>query len=341
MLPYRGKLFWLWGDTNLPHYPLGNFRVTAATSPLPNPSSWHPDHAVPLRYYTDPATGRASSMFPGEEPGAVWLFGLINLPGHQQEETLVAHYSRHLSLGEMVEHGVAVWNDLHQQFEKVAEFDLSNQWRHPRGQAVIHSDDGREYIYFVDSFATTRVPAALSDCVQPERYEAWAWDEQQRKNVWQKDLPPATQASEKVAIEAGKLPASEAHFQVVDVESGSPIQIHRASINWNAFRQRWILIGCQMDPASDPSYLGEIWYAEADSITGPWRRAVKIASHPNYSFYNPRHHVCLDQEDGKYIYFEGTYTKMFSAARVATPRYDYNQIMYRLDVQRAAAKLSN
>src|SRR5262249_247663 len=32
---YRGRLFWVWGDTNRPGYPLGNFQVTAATSELP------------------------------------------------------------------------------------------------------------------------------------------------------------------------------------------------------------------------------------------------------------------------------------------------------------------
>ena len=28
---YRGKLFWLWGDTNVPEYPLGNFQTTCAS----------------------------------------------------------------------------------------------------------------------------------------------------------------------------------------------------------------------------------------------------------------------------------------------------------------------
>ncbi len=39
-----------------------------------------------------------------------------------------------------------------------------------------------------------------------------------------------------------------------------------------------------------------------------------------------RHH------GGRLIYFEGTYTQTFSGNPVATPRYDYNQIMYRLDL---------
>ena len=30
------------------------------------------------------------------------------------------------------------------------------------------------------------------------------------------------------------------------------------------------------------------------------------------------------------MYFEGTYTDAFSAAKSKTPRYNYNQVMYRL-----------
>lgn len=32
---YHGKIYWFWGDTNRPSYPLGNFNVPGATSRLP------------------------------------------------------------------------------------------------------------------------------------------------------------------------------------------------------------------------------------------------------------------------------------------------------------------
>lgn len=35
-VPYRGRLFWLWGDTNFAHYPLGNFHTTSATLSAPS-----------------------------------------------------------------------------------------------------------------------------------------------------------------------------------------------------------------------------------------------------------------------------------------------------------------
>jgi hypothetical protein len=49
------------------------------------------------------------------------------------------------------------------------------------------------------------------------------------------------------------------------------------------------------------------------------------------SFYNPRHHAFFDSADGRVIYFEGTFTRTFSGS-VAIPRYEYNQLLYRLDL---------
>jgi hypothetical protein len=43
-------------------------------------------------------------------------------------------------------------------------------------------------------------------------------------------------------------------------------------------------------------------------------------------------HAFLDQDGGRRIYFEGTYSASFSGNSETTPRYDYNQILYRLDL---------
>lgn len=40
----------------------------------------------------------------------------------------------------------------------------------------------------------------------------------------------------------------------------------------------------------------------------------------------------FDQEGGRIIDFEGTYTATFSGNKDPTPRYDYNQVMYQLDL---------
>jgi hypothetical protein len=121
----------------------------------------------------------------------------------------------------------------------------------------------------------------------------------------------------------------EARFQPRDVESGKIVQMHAGSVCWNEFRKRWVLICSEI---FGTSMLGEIWYSEADDPTGPWLKARKIVTHEKYSFYNPAQHPFFAQDGGRVIYFEGTYTAEFSGNTSQTPRYDYNQIMYRLDL---------
>ena len=84
------------------------------------------------------------------------------------------------------------------------------------------------------------------------------------------------------------------------------------------------------------SLLGEIWYAEASSPTGPWGPAVKVLSHENYTFYNPRIHAAWLREDSPVLVFEGTFTKEFADRPPAVARFDYNQVLYRLDLDAAA-----
>ncbi|HTG44351.1 MAG TPA: hypothetical protein VK633_07445, partial [Verrucomicrobiae bacterium] len=147
---------------------------------------------------------------------------------------------------------------------------------------------------------------------------------------WTKTAAPILPQLEAELIKSGAMKIEEAHFQPRDVATGSTVMMHAGTVAWNEWRKRWILIGVQQ--AGESSYLGEIWYAEAEEPTGPWRKARKVATHDRYSFYNPAHHPFFDQEGGRLIYFEATYTAEFSGNPAPTPRYDYNQIMYRLDL---------
>ena len=108
------------------------------------------------------------------------------------------------------------------------------------------------------------------------------------------------------------------------------IKPHTGSIAWNEFRQRWVTIF--MQHFGKPSAFGELWYAESDSPLGPWGPAIKILSHDNYTFYNPRVHGEFSPKDSPILLFEGTYTHTFADKPSPTPRYDYNQLLYRLDL---------
>lgn len=328
-LSWKGRLFWLWGDTNRASYPLGHFHCTSAWSDLPTAGGLEPSQGVHLEYLTD-GSGQMRKMAPSQEPGVVWIFGLVTVADPGGTDRLLGHYGRYASLDKRVEHGLVEFDEAQGCFVPMLQLGDEFTWQHPEGNSVRVTLPEGDYVYFTGSFAVTRVKADYGSILNPGAYEALAWSEETGQYQWQKTLPPATQEGEAQLIRAAKIPVEKAHFQVTDAASGLPVIIHRASIQWNAHRQRWIMIATQN--FGQPSMLGEVWYSEASSPQGPWKKAVKVASHPKYSFYNPRQHSFFDEEGGRIIYFEGTYAETFSGNPVPTARYDYNQIMYRLDL---------
>ncbi len=99
--------------------------------------------------------------------------------------------------------------------------------------------------------------------------------------------------------------------------------VNRGSIYWNDYRRRWVMIA--------GANIGEIWYAEGDTPLGPWVYLRKVADHDQL-LYNPVHHPFFDRDSGRVIYFEGTYSNTFLPDQPPAPRYNYNQLMYRLQL---------
>lgn len=344
---YRGRIYWFWGDTNRAAYPLGNFSVSGAMSEFPDNGGLDPSAGVNLRYFED-ADGFSKKMCPLPGPGPVWIEGLM-VCGRGGEERLVAQYSRMKSLAEVAERGLAVFRDERQVFEKLVEFDLAELY--PRGQPVRVRVDGADYFYFghphPSPFLNVRVPADLENICNPDSYETFTCfaagsrydadgaqimrDEDGRvKYAWRRGAPPIDAHRQAELIARSALAPDEGWLYLRDVMSGERVLIHAGTVCWNEYLGRWLLVGQQVGGSS--SYLGEIWYAEADTVLGPWVYATRIVTHDHYTFYNPAQHPFFDQENGRVVYFEGTYTATFSASREKTPRYDYNQIMYRLSL---------
>jgi hypothetical protein len=147
---------------------------------------------------------------------------------------------------------------------------------------------------------------------------------------WKPHTHVVRQEQQSQLIAKQLLRADEALLNLRDVETGKTVIAHGGSVYWNLYRKRWVMIAVESYGSSSP--LGEIWFAEADTPLGPWTYARKIVSHDRYSFYNPKQHPMFDKDGGRVIFFEGTYTTTFSGNRDPTPRYDYNQIMYQLDL---------
>ncbi|HOX03273.1 MAG TPA: hypothetical protein P5555_13470 [Candidatus Paceibacterota bacterium] len=344
---HRGRIHWYWGDTSRLSYPLGHFWMAGATSKLPGQGGLDPAVGIDLDYFVSADGFSRPLARMGVERGLMWLDGFLVTPDGTGRDRIVAHYDHVESLGKSFGHGMAIYMDDKAEFARMHALDTTNRWRFPRGHVIRHREGGADYFYCGEVFLDVRVRADFASVTNPAAYEAWTCLEtgsapasaRVRRGAdgalswrWSRHSDPVDPGREQQLVDAGQIAASEAWLNPADIESGQRIRVHRGSVNWNDYRKCWILIATQQGGSSA---LGEVWYAEAPGPTGPWRRARKIVTHDRYTFYNPVHHPFFDQEGGRIIYFEGTYANTFSGNPDATPRYDYNQIMYRLDLSDA------
>lgn len=303
---YRGRSFWNWGDTNIARYPLGNFHMSGAYTER-NPFS---SIGIPIRVDFEwilKSNGTPKPMAPIAGKGPTWLTGYVSLRDDAGKEHLVACYRKIKPPLDTYEIGLCEWDEAKEEFETTQII-----WRAadgkpapasiPEGHTVRWTDgDGQPWILFGNPLPNLRFR---------DEYAAWSdhanWD----------------------SIKAQEELTSENQSEIVKPHSGS--------IAWNTYCQRWVTVF--MQKFGKPSAFGEVWYAESDSPLGPWGHAVKILSHDNYTFYNPRVHGEYSPSDSSMLLFEGTYTHTFANKPSPTPRYDYNQILYRLDLNDSRLK---
>jgi hypothetical protein len=194
-----------------------------------------------------------------------------------------------------------VWNDDTEEFDRHKVLWTKQSGRPkplvPNGHPSLWTDaEGREWLLIGNPLPFFRCPATFA-----------AWNDVAQ---WERLKPQA---------------------MLHAVDGSGEVKLHSGSIAYSAFRKRWVTVF--MQHFGKPSAFGELWYAEADSPLGPWGKAVKILTHENYTFYNPRLHPEFTPEGSPILLFEGTYTKQFADRPEPTARYDYNQILYRLDLE--------
>lgn len=343
---YGGQVHWFWGDTNRPSYPLGNFKTAGATSQLPGQGGLAASVGVDLEYYVD-ANGFARQMAPVPGNGVVWIEGVHSVPDSQGKERMLAHFERRQGLGELYQQGVLMWNDATETFDVATSLALDEPL-HPLGwQPFVHTDSGVEYVYFSKPYPNLRVPATLAAVLDPSQYQGLTplapGTRFKGKNsqleydtqgdivwAWKANTPSLQPSQQRELVNAGLFDRSDSPFRLYNVETGEQIKEHFGTVTWNPYRQKFMMIFGQT--GGSESYLGEVFMALADAPEGPWVHARKVVTHDNYSLYNVAHRPFMDEADGRYVYFEGTYTRTFSSTEVGTPYYDYNQVMHRVDL---------
>jgi len=301
---FAGRLHWFWGDTLLARHPLGIFHVAAATTERFAPPA-RPPLRPPFAYVTEAAPAgaearpRGVARLPGDGP--TWLWGAVTLPDAQGKPHLVAVAQKVKADMRAYRWDLVEWDAASASFRA-----LSTVWTAdaahptppllPEGHATPWTDpEGRAWMLFGETFPKLRVPAT---------YEAWR--------------DPARW--EPVAAPAG-----------ATTPQGRLIKAHRGHVAWHPWSRRWLAVFTR-DGGSSP--LGEVWLAEAAAPTGPWVDARLVLAHEEYSFYNPVLHPEFFRPDSPVIHFEGTYATSFSGNRAPTPRWDYNQVLYQVDLSR-------
>lgn len=294
------RYLWNWGDTAIRSYPLGLFDMLGATTKGRPYETLVPPLEPRFEYFlTDEKSLKAMAPIPGSGP--TWLTGYANLKDREGEEHIVATYRKIKPKLDVCEVGLCEWNAQKEVFEAVKKIwpmgtGKLDSSKVPNGHFISWCDaNGDSWMLFGDPFPTLRIPAT---------YEAW------------KDI--------------------ESHAEVLSPPTSlrgdhdEKVTPHSGSIAMHPDGKRWFAIF--MEKHGKPSDFGELWFAESESPLGPWTNCIKILSHNNYTFYNPRIHGEWLADNPGVLMFEGTYTQDFADRPIPTPRFDYNQMLYRIDL---------
>ncbi len=281
---YHGRLFWLWGDTNRPSYPLGHFATAGAFSDLPAAGGLDPAIGVNLEYFVD-QKGFSRPLCRLKEKGLVWLDGLLTVTDNQGTERMVAKHARMKDLGQALERGLVVFNDATGSFEPLVRSGPDFLPHTDSGHAFAVNVAGQKYYYFAVQFPLSvrmRVKAEWDHVIDPNRYEVLTSLKAQELHRW-------ISAGKLIEDDASKMPSlikalkrEKKGTYLYDVTSGKKVTPHGGSVYFNAWRNKWVMITVQQ--FGESSHLGEVWYAEADTPLGPWAYARKIVTHNKYTF---------------------------------------------------------
>lgn len=347
---YQGKLFWMWQDTDQVACPLGNFNMTGATTALPE--FLDPERGLNFHYFTpgDSPKKFARTMVnieletKGNFP--LWVDGLTVVPDTMGREYLIGrYYASGPGLGICIEEGLVIWNDEEQMLERLVKFDQCNALA-PMGHTIYVRDNGTRYAYYGKN---VRVKADYESASDPSQYEAFTCLSRDGKKArrgldgtliwsWVKGGIPVNYETTPDLVKAGIIKAEESPYRLKDIESGKAFEVSQVGIAWNPYLNLWVNI---VQEKMGETLAGEIWFSTAHAPEGPWSHARKVATHfmnshgytsNSNDFYNPVQHYELMREGGRIVYFSGTFVNTFSGNPWSTPYYNYNNILYKLEL---------
>jgi hypothetical protein len=107
---YGGRMYWFWGDTQIPWYGLEIFDGTGATTATKPVARFEPPLRVRFDYVTnDNGAPRGIVKMPGSGP--TWVAGCVSLPDATGKEHLVTSYGKVHGWLDIYQWGLCTWND--------------------------------------------------------------------------------------------------------------------------------------------------------------------------------------------------------------------------------------
>jgi hypothetical protein len=349
---YNGRLYWLWGDSNIPQLNLAIYRSTCAVSDLPGRGGLDPDVGIKLTYLRD-QMGNARGMI--NLPGTVYWYAHPRVVHTSSgAERFLTNYME-VSGGDMrtVERGLVEFNNDSAVFDFVTSYPVDTAVPFGRMVGAVpfrHTEGGREYLYYPAYYPAVRCPSdyesqnnlqnyEMFTCLKPgARFDGTAsqLDRDEDGNLrwgWRAGTSIVDENDMTKLIEAGAMDESERWYAARDIETGERVHSHQGSVYWNEYRKRWVCIRLEM---WGRTLIGETWYLEGDTPLGPWVFARKIVTHKwedhDAAFYIAGQIPYFDKEDGRVIYFKGSLSAQFGSAKNPAQRHNYNMFMYKLEL---------
>lgn len=342
---YKGKLYEFWGDTGRDLNNdakddggvAGKYRTTGGIMDLPANGGLDPNAGENINYILN-SDGTLKEMFPSANGFAgplVWASSPMVTLDANGNEKLVMGYANVSGLSSSGG-GFAVFNDATQQFQPVSTFS-ANALVKPGQNAYLTSFNGVSYYVIPAGNSFIRVRNTYADITNINSYEVYtplkpgsnlpsdtflgishivsASDinyDANGKVVW--TWSPNTTILNGFDYDNlnrnGLVPFAQNPFQFKDIDTGNVISFSTSAITYNDYLKAWTFIGQQWFGSSA---FGEVWFAQAKTLTGPWTwvRKVQTSTRPNvndpYTFYNVIQHPYYSR-DGRYLYYEGTNT---------------------------------
>ena len=345
---YKGKLYEFWGDTGRDLNNDGKddgayaakYHTTGGIIDLPANGGVDPAQGENINYLLN-SDGTLKEMFPtanGFNGPLVWASSPMVTQDANGNEKMVIGFSSINGLGQATQSGFAVWNDTTQQFT-VASTYTPNPPVAPGQNAVLTSFNGVSYYVIPNGSSFLRVKNTYADLTNINGYEVYTPLKAGRVlakdtflglthviakadinydaggNVvwsWQPNTTVLNGFDYDNLNTNGYVPTAQNPFKFFkDVDGSGTVSFSSSALAYNDYLKSWTLIGQQ---TFGTSAFGEIWYASAKSLTGPWTLSRKIQTNSQtngvndaYTFYNLIQHPEYSR-DGKYLYYEGTNT---------------------------------